>query len=90
MELIDWIGGAAGILTSVSYLPQLHKIWKTKSAGDISTAMFVGLYVGIALWCLYAVEIKAVHMAIANGITLVLMTGILLLKYCYRNNVKPG
>lgn len=89
MELIDWIGVVAGALTSISYLPQLYKIWKTKSAGDISTLMFTGLYLGIALWCWYAVKLHAVHMLIANGITLVLMSGILLLKYCYRNN-KPA
>lgn len=88
MQLIDWIGGAAGLLTSLSYLPQLHKIWLTKSAGDISTAMFVGLYVGVALWFFYAIELNAIHMIVANGASLLIMSGILVLKYTYRG--KPS
>lgn len=85
MLLIDCIGAAAGVLTSASYLPQMYKIWKTKSAKDISTGMFVGLYVGICLWLWYAVMISAFHMLVANCVTLLLMTGILALKYRYRH-----
>jgi MtN3 and saliva related transmembrane protein len=85
MVLIDFIGAAAGVLTSASYLPQIYKIWKTKSAGDISTTMFVGLYIGICLWLWYSVLISAPHMLVANCITLLLMTGILALKYRFRN-----
>lgn len=85
MLLIDCIGAAAGVLTSASYLPQMYKIWKTKSARDISTGMFVGLYIGICLWLWYAVMISAFHMLVANCVTLLLMSGILALKYRYRH-----
>jgi MtN3 and saliva related transmembrane protein len=85
--LLDCLGAAAGVLTTASYIPQIYKIWRTKSATDISTSMFVGLYIGIGLWTWYAVLISAMQMLIANVVTLLLMTIILLFKYRYRASV---
>ena len=53
MDTTQWIGIAAGVLTSVSMLPQLIKIIKEKKAGDVSVVMLLVLIGGLALWTVY-------------------------------------
>lgn len=53
MNTTQWIGIAAGVLTSVSMLPQLIKIIKEKKAEDVSVAMLLVLISGLALWATY-------------------------------------
>ena len=53
MNTTQWIGIAAGVLTSVSMLPQLIKIIKEKKAGDVSVVMLLVLIGGLALWAFY-------------------------------------
>jgi MtN3 and saliva related transmembrane protein len=53
MNTTQWIGIAAGVLTSVSMLPQLIKIIKEKKAGDVSVIMLLVLISGLALWATY-------------------------------------
>jgi MtN3 and saliva related transmembrane protein len=50
LDLTTAIGLAAGLLTTVSLIPQVTKIWKTKSAKDVSRKMFIAFCVGVALW----------------------------------------
>ncbi|MDG1806123.1 SemiSWEET transporter [Flavicella sp.] len=66
---IEIIGLVAASLTTVSFVPQVYKIWKTKSAESISLAMFLMFFVGVLLWLVYGIFIKSVSMTIANTIT---------------------
>jgi MtN3 and saliva related transmembrane protein len=50
---VQIIGIIAGICTSVSFVPQLIKIIKTKEAGDVSLFMLIIREVGLALWVVY-------------------------------------
>lgn len=80
----DWIGLAAGALTSIAFIPQVIKIWHTKHADDISASMFVIFTVGVALWLIYGIQTGALPVVLANAVTLVLALVILILKYHYR------
>jgi MtN3 and saliva related transmembrane protein len=51
--LIETIGIAAGLLTSVSFIPQLIKTVRTKKADDVSVFMLITRGVGLALWVIY-------------------------------------
>ena len=50
MELTELIGLAAGALTTIAFVPQVLKIWKSKHAHDISLATFAIFSSGVALW----------------------------------------
>ena len=41
MEFVDILGYTAGAITSLTFLPQVIKTWKEKSARDISLWMFL-------------------------------------------------
>jgi MtN3 and saliva related transmembrane protein len=48
-----FVGIAAGVLTSISLLPQLIKIIREKKAEDISYFMLIILLVGLSCWVWY-------------------------------------
>jgi MtN3 and saliva related transmembrane protein len=78
------LGLVAGTLTTLSFLPQLLKAWKSRSTHDISIGMFSLLAVGITLWIVYGVVTSDLPVVVANSVTLVFVGLILALKLRYR------
>jgi len=68
---IEWIGGLAGILTTASFLPQVYKTWKSKSADSLSLPMLLLMTTGVLLWGIYGIMLDSISMIIANAVTLV-------------------
>jgi MtN3 and saliva related transmembrane protein len=77
--MTESIGSAAGFCTTLSLVPQLHRIWRTKSARDLSLAMFMVFGLGVALWLLYGVSIGSPSVIVANSASLVLVIAIVAL-----------
>jgi len=84
MDTINLLGIAAGTLTTIAFVPQVLKTWRTRSGEDISTGMFLLFSSGVLLWLLYGVALDAMPIIIANSITLILALAIILLKMRYR------
>jgi len=80
MDTVTLLGMAAGTLTTISFLPQVIKTWKTRSTRDISTGMFMLFCVGIFLWILYGFSISSLPVIVSNIVTFILAFIILLLK----------
>lgn len=84
MDFITIIGLTAAAFTTVSLLPQLLKVKKTKSAKDISTGMFSLFCGGVLLWFIYGVYIKDLPIIIANGLAFIQALAILAFKIKYK------
>jgi MtN3 and saliva related transmembrane protein len=80
MDKATFLGLMAGTCTTLSFLPQLIKTWKTKSTHDISTGMYVTLGIGLLLWVFYGIYISSLPIIITNAVTLVLACTVLVLK----------
>lgn len=80
----DLLGTVAGTLTTLSFVPQVLKTWKSKSAGDISFGMFLLFSAGILLWLIYGILIGAQPIIVANSVTLVLAVAIVVMKIRYK------
>lgn len=80
MDHVTLLGIAAGTLTTISFVPQVVRTWKTHSTKDISTGMFIMFCTGILLWALYGFAIHSLPVIITNVITFVLAFIILILK----------
>lgn len=78
------IGLLAGILTTIAFVPQVIKTWRTRSARDISLGMFAAFTAGVLLWIVYGVLLRAAPIIIANAVTLVLAGAILVMKIRFR------
>ncbi|MGD8780093.1 MAG: SemiSWEET transporter [Ignavibacteria bacterium] len=75
--IINIIGTLAGILTTSSYLPQVIKVVRTRSAGDISLWMFIMMNTGILMWLVYGILVNAFPIIVTNSVTLILSLTIL-------------
>jgi len=80
MELDTLLGYAAGFLTTIAFIPQVMKIWKSRSAHDVSLPTFIAFTVGVALWLTYGFVKKEPPMILWNSVTLVLAGAILTMK----------
>ncbi len=86
--LINAAGMIAAFSTTVSLIPQLVRVWRLKSAREISLNMFILFSFGVAAWLFYGIEIHSVPVIVANAATLVFSMAILALKLCFDR--KPG
>jgi len=84
MEIANWIGFVAGTLTTIAFLPQLERTWRTKSADDMSLAMLLTFTTGVFLWLIYGLYLMAWPIIATNAITFVLTLAILVLKVKYQ------
>ncbi|MEW6015044.1 MAG: SemiSWEET transporter [Candidatus Zixiibacteriota bacterium] len=84
MDAISLLGYLAGTLTTLSFLPQLIKVIKSRSTKDISLLMFVVICIGIFLWLVYGILIGSPPIIIANVVTLAIAGMILLYKLRYK------
>lgn len=80
MDKSSLLGYMAGTLTTIAFVPQLVKTWRTRSATDISYGMFTMFCAGVFLWLVYGVVLNAWPVVAANAVTLVLALAILILK----------
>jgi MtN3 and saliva related transmembrane protein len=82
--LTEGIGMVAGLLTTTAFIPQVWKIYRTKSGNDISGRMFSIFSIGIVLWLAYGIMLRSVPLILSNLVTLGLSLTILVLKVRYR------
>ena len=77
----ETLGLLAGTLTTASFVPQVWKIWNTRSARDLSWAMVAVFTAGTFLWLLYGVMAGATSIMVANAITFLLSLAICVMKF---------
>jgi MtN3 and saliva related transmembrane protein len=85
MDNVNIIGTLAGFCTTVSLLPQIVKIYRTKSVRDLSLFMFIIFLIGVASWLVYGVLTDSVPIITANCVTFLFCSYILFMKIKYRN-----
>ncbi len=84
METSLVTGLVAGFLTTFAFIPQVWKIWKSKSAKDISLRTYVAFSTGVALWLVYGIMKQEAPIILWNAITLVLAVAIVVMKLRFR------
>ena len=81
---IGILGMTAGFLTTMSFIPQVLKILRTKHTKDISLGMYTILLVGVALWLEYGIYLEEFPLILFNIITLILCSFVLFMKLKYK------
>jgi MtN3 and saliva related transmembrane protein len=80
LEPVTVLGLTAGVLTTLSFLPQVLKAWRSRSTRDISLGMFSMFCTGVFLWVVYGFLVADVPVIAANVVTFLLAATILVLK----------
>ncbi len=78
------IGFIAACLTMFSFIPQIVKVIKTKSAGDVSVVMLLQLSAGVTLWTVYGIARRDPIIILANTVTLTTLCVLLWLYTKYK------
>ena len=84
MDISTLLGLAAGALTTIAFVPQVLKTWRSKSGNDISLGMFLLFSTGVLLWLIYGILIDSLPVILANAVTLILSLTVLVLKLRYQ------
>jgi len=86
------VGFSAAFLTMFGFLPQVLKIYRTKSVKDLSLLAILQFMLGVFCWLLYGLHLKNYIIIIANGVTfLILLTSLVLfLKYNAREKLEDA
>jgi len=80
MTPADWTGSAAATLTTLAFIPQVWQIWRTRHTADISLSMYAMFTLGVALWLSYGLLLNAWPIILANCVTLLLASAVLIMK----------
>lgn len=65
MTILAYLASIMGVAMGLGVLPQTYKIFKRKSAKDISGSMYIILSIGMFIWILYGLEIMNFPVIIA-------------------------
>ena len=84
MNNIQLLGLGAGMLTTIAFLPQVIKTWKSRSAKDLSLGMFSLFCAGVVLWLTYGILVRDIPVIAANFMTLMLASTLLFFKLRFK------
>jgi len=76
-----YIGIIAGALCTLSFIPQVYIVIKTRNTKDLSLTTFLIFALGVFLWFIYGVLIKETPIIIANLATLSMIIVIIIMKF---------
>lgn len=74
------IGLVAACLTTFSFLPQAIRIWRTRSARDVSLVMYMMMTSGSVMWLIYGILIGSPSLIFSNGAGMLMVGSVLALK----------
>lgn len=92
MNGVDILGYSAGFITTLTFLPQVIKTYKEKSARDISLNMFLIAAINEIMWIVYGFLKSDMVIVLTNVVVLVLSLTMIYFKVKYNNSIgaKPG
>ncbi len=82
LSATEILGLAAGTITSITFLPQVIHVWKTKSAKDISLGMLLLLLLGVFMWLAYGIILENAAIIYTNS--MVIIMGLILLYFKWK------
>ncbi|NTU94253.1 MAG: SemiSWEET transporter [Chlorobiaceae bacterium] len=82
--MTEYLGYAAGLLTTFAFVPQAYRMIRTRQARDISMSWAVAMTAGALLWLFYGLALQSPPIIAANGVTLLLLSIILAIKIRHR------
>ncbi len=84
---MDWtevIGLTASALSSLTFMPQVYRAWKTKRIDDLSLAMMFFVLFSTILWLVYGIGRGTLPVIICNGIIFVLSLILIYFKISFK------
>lgn len=84
MNTVDILGYSACAVTALTFLPQVLKTWKEKSAANVSLLMFIIAWINEVMWIVYGVMKHDNVIIVTNVIMITLCSVMISLKLKYK------
>jgi MtN3 and saliva related transmembrane protein len=83
MNWIEMIGHVGALLSSITFIPQVYKVWQTKSVGDLSLTMMLIVFTSTLIWLVYGIALMLWPVIVANSIICFLSTILIYFKFSF-------
>jgi MtN3 and saliva related transmembrane protein len=84
MNWIEMMGLLGSFLSSVTFMPQVYKTWKSRSAGDLSLLMLFIVWISTVVWLVYGIGLQLWPVIIANSIICALSLLLIVFKFVFK------
>jgi len=84
LELLNWLVSITGVLMSAAHFPQAYKIWKRKSARDLSLLTYSTFTLGAYVWLAYGIVLQEWPIIVSFVVSVIGTTSVLVLMLKYR------
>ncbi len=81
--LPEYLGYIGGVLTTLCYIPQIIRVFRLKSAQEISLPFTIMLLIGVIIWLFYGVFLSLTPIILWNGVGVVIVAALLYAKLKY-------
>lgn len=85
MPWIEYVGLFGAFLSSITFIPQVVKAWKSKSVKDLSIWMLLIVFTSVIVWLIYGFYLNLLPVILANSVILLLSMVLLYFKIKFRN-----
>lgn len=83
MPLVEYLGFIAGALVTCSLIPQLIRVFRLRSAHEISLLFTTLLLLGILTWLAYGISLRLAPVILWNAAGAILVATLLYAKLRY-------
>ncbi len=82
---MEWyiVGVTAALLTTFGFVPQIIKMYRSKSAKDVSIVTLFQFSAGVLLWALYGIHLRDIIIIAANTVSFITLIVAIALYYRY-------
>ncbi len=84
---MDWIqiaGHTGALLSSITFVPQVYKVWTSRSVRDLSLTMMLIVFTSTIIWLIYGVALNLWPVILANGFICVLSVLLIYFKLTFK------
>ena len=85
LDSVEVLGLVAAVFTTLGFLPQVVKTWRTKNVRALSLSMYLVLFTGMFLWLIYGIYKDSLALIVANVFSCVLTLSIIVFILKYKN-----
>jgi MtN3 and saliva related transmembrane protein len=83
LPLVEWLGLIAGAITTIGFLPQVIRVFRLRSAHEISLPFTLMFLIGVSCWLVYGILLQLMPVVLWNAISAIFALALLFAKLKY-------
>ncbi len=84
MSWIEIVGHSGAFLSSITFIPQVYKVWQTRSVRDLSLSMMIIVFTSTVFWIAYGVALGLWPVILCNSVISFLSLTLIYFKFAFK------